>query len=75
MLYFLSMETTLWKEGVYGENATEGRGKMFTKILYGAALLWLLISFVKDKAKTKLALKKYGGLLKIYCHRYWRFCF
>lgn len=31
---------------------------IFTKILYGAALLWLLISFVKDKAKTKLALKK-----------------
>ena len=31
---------------------------IFTKILYGTALLWLLISFVKDKAKTKLALKK-----------------
>lgn len=31
---------------------------MFTKILYGAALSWLLVSFVKDKAKTKLALKK-----------------
>ena len=27
---------------------------IFTKILYGTALLWLLISFVKDKAKTKL---------------------
>ncbi len=31
---------------------------MFTKLLYGAAILWLLISFVKDKEKTKLALKK-----------------
>lgn len=31
---------------------------MFTKILYGTALLWLLISFIKDKKKTKLALKK-----------------
>ncbi len=31
---------------------------MFTKFLYGAAILWLLISFVKDKEKTKLALKK-----------------
>lgn len=31
---------------------------MFTKILYGAALLWLLLSFIKDRAKTKLALKK-----------------
>lgn len=31
---------------------------MFTKILYGIALLWLLISFIKDKEKTKLALKK-----------------
>lgn len=47
MLYFLSVE-----------NATEGRGKMFTKILYGTAILGLLISFVKDKAKTKLVLKK-----------------
>lgn len=31
---------------------------MFTKILYGTAIIWLLISFSKDKAKTKLALKK-----------------
>jgi len=31
---------------------------MFTKFLYGAAILGLLLSFVKDKAKTKLALKK-----------------
>lgn len=31
---------------------------MFTKILYGAAILGLLVSFVKDKTKTKLALKK-----------------
>lgn len=31
---------------------------MFTKILYGAAAIGLLISFMKDKSKTKLALKK-----------------
>ena len=31
---------------------------MFTKILYGAALLWLFLSWIKDKGKTKLALKK-----------------
>ena len=31
---------------------------MFTKILYGAALAGLLLSFVKDRAKTKLVLKK-----------------
>lgn len=31
---------------------------MFTKILYGAAILGLLFSFAKDRAKTKLALKK-----------------
>lgn len=31
---------------------------MFTKILYGAAILGLLISFIKDRSKTKLALKK-----------------
>jgi len=31
---------------------------MFTKILYGIAFLWLFISFLKDKEKTKLALKK-----------------
>lgn len=32
--------------------------KMFTYVLYGAAILGLLLSFVKDRAKTKLALKK-----------------
>lgn len=31
---------------------------MFTKILYGAALSWLLISLCKDRQKTKIALKK-----------------
>lgn len=31
---------------------------MFTKVLYGIALIWLLFSFVKDREKTKLALKK-----------------
>ena len=31
---------------------------MFTKVLYGAAILGLLCSFMKDRAKTKLALKK-----------------
>lgn len=31
---------------------------MFTKILYGIAIIWLLISFSKDQVKTKLALKK-----------------
>ena len=31
---------------------------MFTKILYGAAAVWLAVSWVKDPAKTKLALKK-----------------
>jgi len=31
---------------------------MFTRILYGAAIAWLVISFLKDQAKTKLALKK-----------------
>ena len=31
---------------------------MFTKILYGAAILGLMISFVKDREKTKLVLKK-----------------
>lgn len=31
---------------------------MFTKILYGTAILGLLISFVKDRSKTKLVLKK-----------------
>ena len=32
--------------------------EMFTKILYGAAILGLMISFVKDREKTKLVLKK-----------------
>ena len=31
---------------------------MFTYVLYGAAIVWLLFSFCKDKEKTKLALKK-----------------
>lgn len=31
---------------------------MFTKVLYGIVAVWLLISFFKDKKKTKLALKK-----------------
>lgn len=31
---------------------------MFTKILYGAALVWLGFSFFKDRDKTTLALKK-----------------
>ena len=31
---------------------------MFTKTLYGAAILGLMISFVKDREKTKLVLKK-----------------
>ncbi len=32
--------------------------RMFTIILYGTAILGLLISFVKDRSKTKLVLKK-----------------
>ncbi len=31
---------------------------MFTKILYGAAAIGIFTSFMKDKTKTKLALKK-----------------
>lgn len=31
---------------------------MFTKVLYGLALGWLLFSFIKDRDKTGLALKK-----------------
>lgn len=31
---------------------------MFTKILYGAAAIGLFISFMKDRSKTRLALKK-----------------
>lgn len=31
---------------------------MFTKLLYGAAITWLVLSFYKDKEKTKIALKK-----------------
>lgn len=31
---------------------------MFTKILYGAAAVGLFISFMKDRSKTRLALKK-----------------
>lgn len=31
---------------------------MFTKVLYGTALVWLIYSFIRDRSKTKLALKK-----------------
>ena len=31
---------------------------MFTKILYGAAAIGIFVSFMKDRSKTKLALKK-----------------
>ena len=31
---------------------------MFTKILYGAAAIGVFVSFMKDRSKTKLALKK-----------------
>ena len=31
---------------------------MFTKILYGAAVIGVLVSFMKDRSKTRLALKK-----------------
>ena len=31
---------------------------MFTKILYGIAVAWLIFSFFKDRGKTKTALKK-----------------
>lgn len=31
---------------------------MMTKALYGIAILWLVVSFFKDKEKTKIALKK-----------------
>lgn len=31
---------------------------MFTKILYGAAIIGLFVSFMKDRSKTRLALKK-----------------
>lgn len=31
---------------------------MFTIVLYSVALLWLLFSFIKDKQKTKIALRK-----------------
>lgn len=31
---------------------------MFTKVLYGAAIIWFLFSYFKDKQKTKLAWKK-----------------
>ena len=31
---------------------------MFTKILYAGAFVWLLLSFLKDREKTKTALKK-----------------
>lgn len=31
---------------------------VFTKILYIAVIIWLIVSFSKDKNKTRLALKK-----------------
>ena len=31
---------------------------MFNKILYIVVIVWLIISFIKDKSKTKIALKK-----------------
>lgn len=31
---------------------------MFTKILYAAAIIWLIFSYFKDQSKTKTALKK-----------------
>ena len=31
---------------------------MFTRMLYGAAAIWLLFSFCKDREKTMTALKK-----------------
>lgn len=31
---------------------------MFTKVLYGTAIIWLIVSFFKDREKTKIALKK-----------------
>ena len=31
---------------------------MFTKVLYIVVVIWLIISFIKDKSKTKNALKK-----------------
>ena len=31
---------------------------MFTRMLYGAAAIWLLFSFCKDREKTMAALKK-----------------
>ena len=45
----------LISEKLCGRKAYMG---MFTKILYGAAILGLMISFVKDREKTKLVLKK-----------------
>lgn len=34
------------------------RSDMFNKILYIVVIVWLIISFIKDKSKTKIALKK-----------------
>lgn len=31
---------------------------MFTKVLYGIAFVWLVVSFFRDKKKTRIALKK-----------------
>ena len=40
--------------------------RMFTIVLYILAGGFLLISFIKDKKKTKIALRKRGNPLKIY---------
>jgi uncharacterized membrane protein YraQ (UPF0718 family) len=42
----------------YWQNKYTGGSVLTTLILYGAAILLLLISYIKDKDKTKQALKK-----------------
>lgn len=49
MLYFLSEEKLHRKKEHMG---------MFTRVLYGTAILGLLLSSVKNRAKAKIALKK-----------------
>ncbi len=46
---------------------------MFTAILYGVAGTGLIISFFKDRKKTKMALKKHGSPLKIFYRNFYRF--
>ena len=43
---------------------------MFTYVLYALAGAGLLISFMKDKKKTKMALKKHGNHLKTFCRSF-----